>query len=605
MTAPGAARPSFSRRGLFAAAGTIAVITLVARVVGFGRWFVFSHSVGATCVGSVYQSVNAVPNVLFEIAAGGVLAAVAVPLVAGALARGDRAGADATASALLTWAVAVLVPLGVVVAVAARPIASSLLGTGCAGEVALGGELLRIFAIQVPLYGVAIVLAGVLQAHHRFVGAAVAPLLSSVVVIATYLAYRALAGDPAAEIERVPPEALVVLGVGTTLGVVALALPLLVPVRRAGVRLRPRLRFPEGVGGRVRLLAASGLVAVAGQQVATLVVIRLANDRGGAGTLNVYTYAQAVTLLPYAVLAVPLATAAFPSLAGAHAARAGHVDVDAVSRDPGTGEARGGRQARAAGAAPADAAPAGAVPDRHPSGEPGRDLAAATLRRAWLATLVVTLLGAATLVAVAIPVGAFFSALDAGAASDASLETLVTMGDAVTLLAPSVVALGVIGLLSRASYVRGSPLVAGAIAAAGWLATVVLPLVVLDPSGAGGPDTLRALAGGSSIGLAVGAVLLVVLVGRTWGWHALALPARPLVAALAGSVAGALAGRGVASWLSLRGVGQSMASSLAVGLGVGVLALVVMLGLTVAIDPSVLTRVRRGRQDPTTVDVVA
>ncbi|GAA2743998.1 hypothetical protein GCM10009868_19910 [Terrabacter aerolatus] len=571
MTAPGPTRPSLSRRGLFAAAGTIAVITLVARVVGFGRWFVFSHSVGATCVGSVYQSVNAVPNVLFEIAAGGVLAAVAVPLVAGALARGDRDHADGTASALLTWAAAVLVPLGLLVALAARPIAGALLGTGCAGEVALGAELLRIFAIQIPLYGIAIVMAGVLQAHHRFVGAALAPLLSSIVVIATYLAYRSLALHPAAEIDAVPHSALVVLGVGTTLGVVALALPLVVPVRRAGVRLRPRLHFPDGVGGRVRLLAASGLVAVAGQQVATLVVIRLANDRGGAGTLNVYTYAQAVTLLPYAVLAVPLATAAFPSLAGAHAAGDGAV----------------------------------ADPSARPGQEAGEDLAAATLRRAWLATLVVTLLGAATLVAVAIPVGVFFSALDAGADSDASLETLATMGDAVTLFAPSVVALGVIGLLSRASYVRGSPLVAGGLAAAGWLGTVVLPLVALDTSGAGGPATLRALAGGSSLGLAAGAALLVALVGRTWGWHALSLPARPLLAALVGSVAGAIAGRGLASWLSIHGVGQSAGSSVAVGLGVGVVALLVMVGLTVAIDPSVLARVRRRRRDPDTADAVA
>src|SRR6476469_7040019 len=348
-----------SHRGLLATAGTIAVITLVARVVGFGRWFVFSHSVGATCVGSVYQSVNAVPNVLFEIAAGGVLAAVAVPLVAGALGRGDRSHADATASALLTWAVLVLVPLGAVVALAATPIASALLGTGCAGEVRLGAELLRVFAVQIPLYGVAIVLAGVLQAHHRFVGAALAPLLSSLVVIATYLAYRALAVDPAAPIDAVPHVAVVVLGVGTTLGVVALALPLLVPARRAGLRLRPRLRFPDGVGSRVRVLAVSGLLAVAGQQVATLVVIRLANDRGGAGTLNVYTYAQAVTLLPYAVLAVPIAIAAFPSLAGA------------------------------AGAARPEAGPG-------VDADVGTD-AVATLRRAWLATLVVGVAGVAAL----------------------------------------------------------------------------------------------------------------------------------------------------------------------------------------------------------------
>ncbi|MEW1953814.1 lipid II flippase MurJ [Terrabacter sp. NPDC080008] len=555
-------------RRLFAAAGSIAVITLVARIVGFGRWFVFSHSVGATCVGSVYQSVNAVPNVLFEIAAGGVLAAVAVPLVAGALGRGDRDQADATASALLTWAVVVLVPLGALVALAAEPIASTLLGTGCADEVRLGAELLRIFAVQIPLYGVAIVLAGVLQAHHRFAGPASAPLLSSLVVIGTYVAYRAAVPDPAAEIGAVPSHALLVLGLGTTLGVAALALPLLVPVRRAGVRLRPALRFPDGVARRVRVLALSGLLAVAGQQLATLVVIRLANDRGGAGTLNVYTYAQAVTLLPYAVLAVPLATAAFPSLAREHAA----------SREVG------------------DLTGAGAQPD--PRG------AARTLRQAWLATLVVGLFGAALLVAVAVPVGTFFLSLDAGAQSDASAETLAAMGDAVTLFAPSVIALAVVGLLTRASYVHGSPLMAGALAATGWLATLVVPLLVLDPHGAGGPDTLRALAAGSSAGLVLAAALLAVLVGRAWGRHALAVPVRPLLGALVGSVTAALAGRAISSWLAANGVGDSLRSSLVVGLGVGVIALVIMVGLCLAIDPSVLRLLtRRPRRSGTAARV--
>ncbi len=552
------ARRGVPRGDLLAAAGTIAVLTLLARVVGFGRWFAFSHSVGATCVGSVYQSVNAVPNVLFEIAAGGVLAAVVVPLVAGALARGDRAHADETASALLSWAVVVLVPLGAVVALAARPIASALLGTGCSGEVDLGAELLRVFAVQIPLYGVAIVLAGVLQSYRRFVGAALAPLLSSIVVIVAYLGYRALVPDPAAPVGDVPQSATAVLGVGTTLGVVALALPLVVPVRRTGIRLRPRFRFPDGVARRVRALALAGLLAVAGQQLATLVVIRLANDRGGSGTLNVYTYAQAVTLLPYAVLAVPLATAAFPSLAGDHAAA---TSGDALADPPGD----------------------------------DRDRASGTLRRAWLATVVVSLFGVAALVAVAMPVGAFFGALDAGSGREASLETLSAMGDAVTAFAPSVLALGAIGLLTRASYVRGRAVVAGGLAGLGWLSTVMVPLLVLDPEGAGGPDTLRALAAGSSVGLALGALLLVALVARSWGWSSLCLPWRPLGAALVGSVAAAAAGRVVSSWLAGRGIGRTLGSSLAVGLGAGLLALLVMVGVALAIDPSLLHRVRRSR----------
>lgn len=534
-------------RTLVAAAGSIAVITLVARIVGFGRWFAFSHSVGATCVGNVYQSVNAVPNVIFEIAAGGVLAAVAVPLVAGALARGDRGSADATASALLTWALLALVPLGAAVLFAARPIAAGLLGAGCAGEVGLGAEFLAIFAVQLPLYGVAIVLAGVLQAHRRFVAAALAPLLSSLVVIATYLAYRSRVPDPAAEIALVPHDAILVLGVGTTLGVAAMALPLAVPIRRTGVRLRPRLRFPAGLASRVRSLAVAGLLAVAGQQLATLVVIRLANDRGGVGTLNVFTYAQAVTLLPYAVLAVPLATAAFPSLAGAVA-----------------------------------------VEDR--AGSPGDTgaTAATTLRQSWFATLVVGAVGAAVLVAVAGPVGRFFGLLDAGGSGEASGRTLDAMAGALAAFAPAVPALGIIGLLSRACYVRGKAVLAGTVVGLAWLATTVTPLLLLDPATADGPTTLRLLALGSSIGLGGGAVALTVLVVREWGRRALAVPVRALGATLAGGAVAAVGGWAVGT----RTATDDLVGAVGLGAAVGVGSLVVMTVVALAVDPSLARRVR-------------
>ena len=541
---------AITTRSLASAAGIIAAITLAARIVGFGRWFAFSHAVGATCVGSVYQSVNAVPNVLYEIAAGGVLAAVVVPLVASGLARGDSAHADETASTLLTWAVLLLVPLGALVALAAHPIAAALLGTGCAGEVGLGTELLVIFALQVPLYGVGIVLAGVLQSHRRFVGAALAPLLSSLVVIAAYFAYRSLVDEPAADIAHIPHDAVLVLGVGTTLGVVALSLPLLVPVRRAGIRLRPRLRFPDGVGRRVRSLALAGLLAVAGQQVAMLVVIRLANDRGGAGTLNVYTYSQAIMLLPYAVLAVPLATAAFPSLAGAHATEAGEQTLSPHAQ------------------------------------------AVLTLRRAWVGTLVVAIFGAALLVAVAQPAGTFFLHLDAGSRSEASAQTLAAMADAVTLFAPSVVALAVIGLMTRAAYVRGRAVVAGAAAGLGWLCTAAIPLAVLDPVGSGGPTALRVLSAGASAGLALGAVLVVVVVGTSWGWHALRVPVRPLGGALLGAVVAALLARAAGSWLAGQGIGASLGGSLVTGLLLAAGALVVMVGLAAVVDPTLPRRVR-------------
>lgn len=533
--APAGSGPT--RRGLLAAAGTIAVITLAARVVGFARWFVFSHSVGATCVGSVYQSVNAVPNVLFEIAAGGVLAAVAVPLVAAALARGDRAEADRTASALLTWVLVVLVPAGLMVALAAEPVARSLLSaTGsCPDSTRLGADLLRILAVQVPLYGVGIVLGGVLQSHHRFVAAALAPLLSSLVVIATYLLYAAAVPEPAAPIAQVPASATTLLAVGTTLGVAALALPLLVPARRAGVRLTLTTRFPRAVAGRVRRLAVAGLLAVGGQQLATLVVIRLANDRGGAGTLNVYTYVQAVSLLPYAVLAVPLATAAFPTLAES--------STQAVQ----------------------------------------------VLRRAWLATLLAGVVAAGLLVAVARPVGRFFLLLDAGRQAGDGAAALAAIPDALALVAPGILALSAIGLLSRASYVRDRARLAGAVVALAWAATVVVPLLALGP-GAGPAATLKALVIGTSSGLLLGAVALVVLVGRSWGRGALRVRPRPLAAGTAGAIAAAAAGW----WLGGRWTPDTLATSAVQCLVVALAASAVLGVVAVALDRTVVGRVRRG-----------
>jgi putative peptidoglycan lipid II flippase len=51
----------------------------------------------------------------------------------------------------------------------------------------------------------------------------------------------------------------------------------------------------------------------------------------------------------------------------------------------------------------------------------------------------------------------------------------------------------------------------------------------------------------------------------------------------------------VSSWLAARGVGHTLGSSLVVGVGAGLLALAVMVGVALAIDPSLGHRVRRSR----------
>ncbi|SDP06471.1 putative peptidoglycan lipid II flippase [Pedococcus dokdonensis] len=530
------------------AALVIAVATLLARLAGFARTLVFSHSVGAGGVGDTYQTVNTLPNVVYEVAAGGALAAVAVPLIAGQLGAGRREDADRTASALLTWAVAVLVPLSVVLAVAAPWVSEVLLRKSkVPGAADLGTTMLMVFAPQVALYGVGVVLAGVLQAHRRFLAAALAPLLSSLVVIAAYVAYRFVAAPDATPAD-VSSGATWVLAGGTTLGVVVLSLPLLVPALRAGVRLRPTFSFPDGVARRAAALAGAGVLALVAQQAAVAATLWLTHEPRtvDTGVVNVYAYVQAVYLLPYAVLAVPIATSAFPALAHSTVAEELQQHVGTSARE--------------------------------------------TLASALRGILLLTAGAVTVLMAVAQPVGIFFQSLDR-ASDTGGGAALAALPGALSAYAPGLVGFSVAALLTRALYVRGRPIHAALAVAAGWSLAALLPLALV-PAGSSAGTTLGLLGIGSTVGMTVSAGVLVLLVRSAWGPEATQGAGRTLGAAIVSVAVGLAVGDTVARSLTP----DSLWSALGTGLAVGLVTLLVYLGVMMVADRKAMTALReRGR----------
>lgn len=312
---------------LGAKAGQVGTFTLASRLLGFLRWVVQAATVGSGAMAGAYSSANQIPNVFYEVVVGGALAGTVVPLLAGAIAHGQREKVRETASGLLGITLALLVPLAVLMALFAEPLAQLLvtsdtrMGADKAAITYWGGShqlvvaFLRMFALQIPLYGLGVVLTGVLQAYNRFTWPALTPIFSSLVVMLTYGIYGALidAGHYA--------QAVLTLGWGTTAGVAALSLPLLWPVHRLGLGLRARLRLPAGTFTQLRSLAGAGIAALIAQQISVLTVVAVARRYGSAGTIAIYQYTQAIYVLPYAVLAVPLATVVYPQLAARLAAK--------------------------------------------------------------------------------------------------------------------------------------------------------------------------------------------------------------------------------------------------------------------------------------------
>ena len=518
MTVPVAERGSARQRGggIARAAVLIGAITMLARVIGFGRQVVFAHTVQASCLGTAYTTANMVPNIIYDIVMGGALTAVVVPVLAGpALASGDgdqaadREQVRQTSAALLSWAVLLLVPVSVVVAVLARPLVSLLLGgaPGCprASMVTLGTRMLVVFAPQILLYGLAVVLYGILQAHRRFGAPAVAPVLSSLIVIGAYFWFGVVGNGYQDMARPVPVLAWVVLAVGTTAGVAALvATPLLPAARlllargdappgpsRKALRLRPALRFPAGIGARVRALATAGVATLIAQDASVAVVIVLANSRGGSGALVLYSFAWAVFFVPYAVLAVPIATSAFPELS------ARSESFDATS---------------------------------------------ATSTRA---VMVAAWLGVAGMVGTCIPLARVFQS-HVGQAADARQLAI-----ALAAFAPGLVGYGLTANLSRVLYAEGRSRASALAVSGGWLLMIVADLLIVPfvPRSAVVPW----LGAATTIGLTSSGVALLLLVRRFRGPDALRGCGRAGLAGLAGALAGAAAGLGVSAGLHVTG----------------------------------------------------
>ncbi|MEU3308605.1 lipid II flippase MurJ [Nocardiopsis sp. NPDC006832] len=494
-------------RGVATAAALIAVVTVGARSAGFGRTVVFSQTVGDTCLGTAYVTANQLPAVLFEIVIGGALTAMVVPVLAVAVRRDEHEQVRHTVSALVTWVLLLSLPLAALLALASVPAMTLMLGTGlgCDGAalISLAARMLVVFAPQVVFYGLAAVLFGVAQAHRRFLGPALAPLVSSLVVVAAYLAFVPLGSGHRQEPQTLPLGAELTLSLGTTAGVVALFVTALVSARGLGIRLRARLTFPPGVGERVRSLATASLLPLVVMQASLLLAVVLANRGGGAGAAVHHSYAWALFTLPYGVIAVPVATSAFTELAVAHA-------------------------------------------------EHDRSRFARLLAGGVRAVVVITAAAGTALAAAAGPLATVLARVDP-----------LPLERGLLAYAPGVVGFALVALLSRALYASHDGRRAAIAQVTGWLVVMVCSCALVWALPAGWAIT--GLGSATTVGTGLAAVLLCAAVMSVHGRDSLAGLSRSLAAAVPAGVVGAVAGRAVAAVSAPTGVWAAVGTALVSG----------------------------------------
>jgi putative peptidoglycan lipid II flippase len=310
--------------GLARSTAIQAVGTALSRITGFGRIFALAYALGADRLADTYTLANNTPNIIYELILGGVLSGTLLPVFVRELRKtGEREEAEGwrAVSAVFTLGLVAAALLSVAfVVVAPLFIRLYTLRTGeevGREQVAVATDLLRLFAPQVFFYGSISLTTALVRARRRFAAPMFAPVLNNLVVIGIFLAYPTLVGTRDLTAVGRDSGALVLLGLGTTAGVAAMALAQF-PFRT----VRRHVRFVWDPGHAVvrTILRLSGwtVAFVLANQVALFVVNLLANT--DAGDVTVYFLAYTIFLLPHGVVSVSIISAVQPELSDRWAA---------------------------------------------------------------------------------------------------------------------------------------------------------------------------------------------------------------------------------------------------------------------------------------------
>jgi putative peptidoglycan lipid II flippase len=289
----------------------MAIATLVSRITGFVWKIQLAWVAGLAVVNDSFTVANTLPNIVYELLLGGVLASVVVPLLVRS--QDDPDGGQEYTNRLLTVGMTMLFA-GTIVAVAVAPLLTGLYMDDSTGKA--NGELATAFAYlllpEIVFYGLFALLSAILQAKHVFGPTAWAPVINNVVIMATIGVYAIVPGEISLDPVRMTDAKLLVLGAGVTLGIVVQALVLFPALRRTGFRFR----WTWGLDARLRefgglALWILGYVAIS--QVGMVITTRVLTA-GADGGASIYSNAWLLFQLPYGVIGVSLLTAIMPRL---------------------------------------------------------------------------------------------------------------------------------------------------------------------------------------------------------------------------------------------------------------------------------------------------
>ena len=283
-----------------AAASLVVMAGFVAsRLLGLVRNVVVAQQFGTGREYEAFIAALTIPDLVFQVLAGGAVGSAFIPVFKGYFARDDDDGAWRLTSLVMSLAMVVTIPTSLILAVLARPLTELIVPAWDAPSKDLTATLMQTMLVTPAVFAVSGFVTSVLNSFQRFLAAALAPIMYNATIIVSALLFRSLGIEGVA--------------IGVAIGSVLHLLIQVPGLIAVGMRFRFGLSLDHAGVREVLRLMGPRMLGLGVIQINQVVNVILASFLvvGSLGYLNV---AWLMLMTPL-VLAMAVSTAVFPTMA--------------------------------------------------------------------------------------------------------------------------------------------------------------------------------------------------------------------------------------------------------------------------------------------------
>ena len=289
----------------------MSLCTLVSRATGFVRTWAMAFALGNTVMAAGFSLANNLPNMIYELVAGGVLSTAFLPIY---LQQRNQHGTKASsdyASNLLSIAVVFLGVIALLASIFAPQVimTQSLFSSASSETVTSAVWFFRFLAFEIVFYGISAVFSGILNAEREFFWPAISSVFMNVIAIIGFFGYPFIASSNT-------QAATTWLGITMLASIAVMAFVQLPALLKTGIRFRFLIDF-NGEGFRDTIKLALPAIACTAINLVSLSIMNSCALHVAANGPSSISYAWMWYQFPYGVLGVALSTAMFTEMSDA------------------------------------------------------------------------------------------------------------------------------------------------------------------------------------------------------------------------------------------------------------------------------------------------